>query len=186
MVVASDAADIEAQRALAKIVGEAFGRLDVLVVNAGIADLRPLEKLDEAGFDRSFAINVKGPLFLIQSLLPLFANPASIVVTASINAHIGMPNSSIYGASKAAMLSFTKSLSGELLPRGIRVNAVSPGPIATPLYDKLGLDKAQLEAVSDSLKAQVPAHRFGTPAEVAKPLSISPPMNPPSQSAVNS
>ena len=100
--------------------------LDVLFVNAGIADLRPVERWDEAAFDRSIAINLKGPFFLIQALLPIFSNPASIVLNASVNAHIGMPNTSVYGAAKAALLSLTRTLSGELISRGIRVNAVSP------------------------------------------------------------
>jgi NAD(P)-dependent dehydrogenase (short-subunit alcohol dehydrogenase family) len=76
---------------------------------------------------------VRGPFFLIEALLPLFASPASVILNASINAPIGMPNTSVYGASKAALLSLTRTLSGELIARGIRVNAVSPGPIATPL-----------------------------------------------------
>ena len=170
LIVASNAGDIGAQQVLAKSVGEAFGQLDILVVNAGIAEMRPLEKWDEGGFDRSFAINFKGPFFLIQALLPLFANPASIVLTTSINAHIGMPNTSIYGASKAALLSLARTLSGELIPRGIRLNAVSPGPIATALYDKLGLAKVDLQAMSDALKNQVPARRFGNPAEIAQAM----------------
>ena len=99
--------------------------------------MRPLEKWDEAAFDRNFSINFKGPFFLIQALLPLFANPAAIVVNGSINAHVGMTNSSVYSASKAAMLSLVKTLSGELISHGIRLNAVSPGPIDTPIYDKL-------------------------------------------------
>ncbi len=97
----------------------------------------------------------------------VFANPASIVMMTSVNAHLGMPNTSVYGATKAALLSLSRTLSGELIGRGIRVNAVSPGPIATALYGKLGLKEADLSAVSASLKAQVPAHRFGEPDEVA-------------------
>jgi NAD(P)-dependent dehydrogenase (short-subunit alcohol dehydrogenase family) len=167
LVVASDASDLAAQKTLAKTVGEAFGQLDILCVNAGIVDMRPLEAWDEAGFDRSFGINFKGPFFLMQALLPLFANPASIVLTTSINSHIGMPNSSIYGASKAALLSLARTLSGELIGRGIRVNAVSPGPIATPLYDKLGMITDDQKA---GLQSQVPARRFGTPSEVAQTI----------------
>jgi len=170
LIVASNAGDIGAQQVLAKSVGEAFGQLDILVVNAGIAEMRPLEKWDEGAFDRSFAINFKGPFFLIQALLPLFANPASIVLTTSINAHIGMPNTSIYGASKAALLSLARTLSGELIPRGIRLNAVSPGPIATALYDKLGLAKVDLQAMSDALKNQIPARRFGNSGEIAQAI----------------
>src|SRR5580704_2520875 len=167
LVLPSNAGDIQAQQTLANTIEQAFAQLDVLVVNAGIVDLRPLEKWDEAGFDRSFGINFKGPFFLIQALLPLFSNPASIVLTTSVNAHIGMPNSSIYSASKAALLSLARTLSGELIPRGIRVNAVSPGPIETPLYGKLGLAKDDLKAMSETLTTQVPARRFGTAAEIA-------------------
>jgi len=170
LVVPSDAGDTAAQRALAQTVAGAFGRLDILVANAGIADLRPVERWDEAGFDRSFAINCKGPFFLVQALLPVFANPAAIVFTGSVNAHLGMPNTSVYGASKAALLSLARTLTGELVPRGIRVNAVSPGPVATPLYGKLGLSKNDLDAASASLQNQVPMHRFGDPAEVARAI----------------
>jgi len=168
LVISSDASKVADQKVLAEAVGKAFGKLDILFVNAGIAELRPVEQWDEAGFDRCFAINVKGPFFLIQALLPIFANPASIVLTASVNAHIGMPNTSVYGASKAAFLSFTRTLSGELIGRGIRVNAVSPGPIQTPLYGKLGFSDTDLKNVAASIQAQVPAKRFGEPSEIAK------------------
>ena len=131
------------------------------------AELKPIEQSDEAVFDRMFAINVRGPFFLIRALLPVFSNPASIVLNASINAHIGMLNTSVYGASKAALLSLSRTLSAELIPRGIRVNAISPGPIATPLYSKLGLSAAELKATSEALQGQVPAKRFGRPAEIA-------------------
>jgi NAD(P)-dependent dehydrogenase (short-subunit alcohol dehydrogenase family) len=167
LVIASDAGAIVAQRTLAKTVAQAFGQLDILCVNAGIVDMRPLDKWDEAAFDRSFDINFKGPFFLIQALLGVFANPASIVLTTSINSHIGMPNTSIYGASKAALLSLAKTLSGELIGRGIRVNAVSPGPIATPLYGKLGMSKEDEKSMSQSM---VPARRFGDPNEVAETI----------------
>jgi NAD(P)-dependent dehydrogenase (short-subunit alcohol dehydrogenase family) len=109
----------------------------------------------------------QGPIFLIQALLPVFANPASIVLNSSVNAHIGMANTSIYGASKAALLSFTKTLSGELISRGIRVNAISPGPIATALYSKLGFSENDLKTVAASIQSQVPVHRFGKPSEIA-------------------
>ena len=116
--------------------------------------------------DRSLAINFKGPFFLVQALLPLFANPASIVLNTSINAHIGMPTSSIYAASKGALLTLAKTLSGELISRGIRVNAVSPGPIATPLHEKLGAT----DDFKTSLAAQIPARRFGNAAEIARAI----------------
>ena len=164
LIIRSDAGELAAQQQLAKTIGEAFGGLDVLCVNAGIVDLRPLGQWDEAAFDRSLAINFKGPFFLIQALLPIFGNPASIVLTTSINAHIGIPTSSIYGASKAALLSLAKTLSGELIPRGIRVNAVSPGPIATALFERLGPE------VSGSIERQIPLKRLGNPSEVARAI----------------
>ena len=168
LVMASDAADASAQKAVAQRIQEVFGELDVLFVNAGIADTRSVEQFDEAAFDRSISIDLKGPFFLIQALLPILANPSSIVLNASINAHIGMPNTSLYGATKAALLSLTRTLSGELIGRGIRVNAVSPGPIATPLYGKMGLSECEAKAMSAQLTQQVPAKRFGKPSEIAE------------------
>jgi len=167
LVIPSDASDVASQKAVAGTVRQAFGGLDVLFINAGIADLRPVEQWDEAGFDRSMALNLKGPFFLIQALLPILGNPASIVINASVNAHVGMANTSVYGATKAAILSLTRTLSGELISRGIRVNAVSPGPISTPLYSKLGLSETDLKTVSASIQSQVPLGRFGHPSEIA-------------------
>jgi NAD(P)-dependent dehydrogenase (short-subunit alcohol dehydrogenase family) len=107
LCIASDAGEAFAQKKVAETVKEEFEKLDILFVNAGVADLKPFEQWDEAAYDRSFATNVRGPFFLIQALLPLFNHPASIVLNASINAHIGMPNTSVYGATKAALLSRT-------------------------------------------------------------------------------
>lgn len=166
--IQSDSSDVASQKKVAETIQKDFGGLDALFVNAGGAALKPVEQWDEAAFDSSFAVNLKGPFFLIQALLPLFANPASIVLNGSVNAHIGMPNSSVYGATKAALISLTRTLSGELIGRGIRVNAVSPGPISTPLYGKLGFSAADLQSVAASIKSQVPAGRFGTPSEIAK------------------
>jgi len=171
LCIASDAGNAADQKRVAAIIEQRFGGLDILFANAGIADLRPIDQWNEEGWDHCFQTNVRGPFFLIRALLPFFANPASIVLNASINAHIGMPNTSVYGASKAALLSLARTLSGELISRGIRVNAISPGPIATPLYGKLGLSAADLKAVSESLQNQIPARRFGTPREIASAVT---------------
>ncbi len=165
--IVSDAADAAAQTRLADRIRDLMGELDILFVNAGIADLKPIAQWDQAAFDRTFSINVRGPFFLIQALLPVFANPASVVLNASINADIGMPNASVYAASKAGLLSLARNLSAELISRGIRVNAISPGPIATPLYSKLGLTPADLQTASETLLKLIPAGRFGAPAEIA-------------------
>ena len=172
LFIQSNAGDIPGQKDVANAVKTAFGHLDILFVNAGIAEFGPVEQWSEDAFDRSVAINVKGPFFLIQALLPILANPASIVLNTSINAHIGMPNTSIYALTKGALLTFAKTLSGELIGCGIRVNAVSPGPIATPLYGKLGMSDADTKAMAD---AKIPAGRFGHPSEVAKAVVFLPP-----------
>jgi len=168
LILRSNAGVVAEQPALAKAVGEAFGGLDVVFINAGVAELRPVEQWDEAAFDRTLSINLKGPYFLLQALLPLLANPSSVVLNTSVNAHIGMPTSSVYAASKAGLISLARTLSGELIGRGIRVNAVSPGPISTPLYGKLGLSTEDLQKTAESIRALVPAGRFGTTSEIAK------------------
>ncbi|CAM5764184.1 short-chain dehydrogenase [Labrys miyagiensis] len=168
LVIKADASDVAGQKQVADTLEQAFGGLDILFVNAGIALLKPIEAWTEIDYDRVFAINVKGPYFLIQALLPILANPASIVLNTSVNAHIGMPNSSVYAASKAALQSLIRTLSGELIGRGIRLNAVSPGPVATPLYGKLGFSETDLKNVAEGIKNLVPAGRFGEPSEIAK------------------
>jgi NAD(P)-dependent dehydrogenase (short-subunit alcohol dehydrogenase family) len=164
VAVLADAGSVAAQETVAETVKKEFGGLDVLFCNAGVVEMHPLEAWDEASFDRSFNTNLKGMFFLIQKLLPLFANPASIVLNGSVNAHIGMPNSSVYAATKAAIGSLARTLSGELIGRGIRLNTISPGPIDTPLYDKLGMSR---ESVSQLAK-QIPQGRFGDPREIAR------------------
>lgn len=167
LTIQADAGNVAGQKAIADTIRAEFGRLDALFVNAGVADFRPLENWDEAGFDRSFAVNVKGPLFLVQALLPLFSNPASIVLNGSINAHLGMPGSIVYASSKAALVSLAKTLSGELIGRGIRTNVVSPGPVTTPLHAKLGFEGEALDTFRKGLSASIPLGRFGEPVEIA-------------------
>jgi NAD(P)-dependent dehydrogenase (short-subunit alcohol dehydrogenase family) len=161
VVIVADAGDVADQGKVAEEIRKAFGQLDVLFINAGIAELKPIGQWDATAFDRSFNTNVKGPYFLLQELLPVFANPASIVINGSVNPHIGMPTSSVYAATKAAMISLTKTLSGELISRGIRVNAVSAGPIMTPLH------AGRSEEERAAFIKQIPVGRFGHPDEIA-------------------
>lgn len=163
----NDAADIAAAKALASSIAAEKIKLDAVFINAGTAKFAGFPDVDEAHWDHIFDTNVKGAYFQIQALLPLLNRGASIVLNGSINAHIGMPNSSVYAASKAALISLAKTLSAELLPRGVRVNVVSPGPVKTPLYGKLGMDVATLETVAAQIQGQVPLGRFGEPEEVA-------------------
>ncbi|MFZ6776244.1 SDR family oxidoreductase [Undibacterium sp. Ji83W] len=168
LVLRADSANVAAQKELAQAVQAHYGQLDIAFLNAGVSVWVPIEAWTEEMFDRSFDINVKGPYFLIQALLPVFANPASVVLNTSVNAHVGAAHSSVYGATKAAFLNMSKTLSSELLGRGIRVNAVSPGPVETPLYDKLGIPDAYRDQVNKDIAASIPFGRFGTPEEVAK------------------
>jgi len=168
LVIQADAGNAAGQKVVAGAIKDAFGHLDILFVNAGVAEFGPLEQWSEEAFDRSMAINVKGPFFLVQALLPVFSKQASIVLNTSINAHIGMPNSSVYALTKGALLTLAKTLSGELIGRGIRVNAISPGPIATPLYGKLRMSEADSKAMASQIQSQIPVGRFGDAGEVAK------------------
>jgi NAD(P)-dependent dehydrogenase (short-subunit alcohol dehydrogenase family) len=167
IAIANDAAVPAAGQALASALRAAGVTLDAAFMNAGSARFASFADVDEALWDHLFAVNVKGAYFQLQALVPLFNAGGSIVLNGSVNAHIGMPNSSVYAASKAALISLARTLSAELLPRGVRVNVVSPGPVTTPLYGKLGLDAATLEATAAQIQAQVPVRRFGRPEEIA-------------------
>lgn len=168
LVLQADSAHVNAQKKLALDIRDHFGQLDIAFLNAGVSVWMPMEAWTEEMFDRSFDINVKGPYFLIQALLPVFANPASVVLNTSVSVHVGDANSSVYAATKAALLNISKTLSTELLGRGVRLNAVSPGPVDTPLYDKLGIPIEYREQVNAEIVSSIPAGRFGTPEEIAK------------------
>ncbi|RVU32063.1 SDR family oxidoreductase [Rheinheimera riviphila] len=163
----NDQGDIKASKVLAQLLREQDIRLDAIFINAGVAKFAAFADIDEALWDQTFNVNVKGAYFTIQALTPLLNPGAAIVLNGSINAHIGMPSSSVYAASKAALISLAKTLSAELLPLGVRVNVVSPGPVATPLYGRLGMESAQLEQMAAAIQAQIPLKRFGTPEELA-------------------
>lgn len=167
LALRNDAGDVAAASALATAVAAAGINLDVVFINAGVAQFVAFADADESHWDRTFDTNVKGPYFALQALLPLLNPGASIVINGSINARVGMPNTSVYAASKAALISLAKTLSAELLPRGVRVNVVSPGPVATPIYTKLGLDSDMLADTKAQIQNQIPLGRFGTPAEIA-------------------
>jgi NAD(P)-dependent dehydrogenase (short-subunit alcohol dehydrogenase family) len=167
LIIAADAGSIAAQDDIARQVGAAFGKLDAVFVNAGIVDLRPLADWSEAAFDRSVAVDLKGPYFLVKALVPLFSNPASIILSGSVNAHMGMAGTHVYSLAKAGMISLARTLSGELIGRGIRANVISPGPIDTPLNGKLGLGPAETKARAKAVVGMVPAGRFGTAEEIA-------------------
>ncbi|HID9654309.1 TPA: SDR family oxidoreductase [Serratia marcescens] len=168
LLLLSDAGEIPQQRELAQRLGQRWPRLDVLYINAGDVTHRPLQEWDEQSYQRLMDINLKGPFFLIQALLPLLANPSSVILCGSVSAHIGLPQSSAYAASKAGLLSLARTLSGELHTRGIRLNGLSPGPTETPALGKLGLAEADEQALRDDIRALVPIGRMGSALELAK------------------
>jgi len=141
-----------------------FGKLDVLVVNAGIFKPTPLKFTDEQSFQEIIDINLKGAFFSVQRALPFFNNGGSIILIASTSAIQGCADFSVYNASKAALRSLTQSFAADLLQNHIRVNSISPGFIRTPLQDKLGISKEMIIQCEDS----IPLNRFGQPKEIAK------------------
>ena len=157
-------ADIE--RGSAQVKKEA-GRIDALFVNAGMALFAPIESVDEDFFDRHFATNVKGAYFTIQKALPLMPKGSAIVVNGSVVANKGMPSTSVYAATKAAVSSLARTLSTELVPLGVRLNVVHPGPIETPIFGRMGLSAEATQAMGQQILAQVPLGRFGSPDDIA-------------------
>jgi NAD(P)-dependent dehydrogenase (short-subunit alcohol dehydrogenase family) len=167
LVIKADMSRVaEIQTAMDQI-GKKFGRIDALFVNAGIGKFVPFEEVTEQFFDETMATNLKGLFFTVQKAAPLLSKGAAVVLNASVNAHLGMPGSSVYGASKAAVVNLAKTLSADLLGRGVRVNVVSPGPITTPILDRMGLPEKETREIKENITARVPLKRFGRPEEIA-------------------
>lgn len=166
--IVSDANKMSDMLSLGEKIAALTGKIDVLFVNAGMGKFAPIEQMSEEVFDEIMDTNFKGAYFSIQALLPLMNEGGSITLNTSISAHIGMAGASVYAASKAALLSLIRNLSTELLPRRIRVNAISPGPIGTPFFGKTGLPVETMQAMAGQIQSQVPIGRFGTMEEIAK------------------
>jgi len=169
----ADISRMEDIEATANYIHEQFDRLDVLVNNAGVAVPVPLTDITAEQFDKTFDINVRGLLFMTQKALPLLKKcKGTIINMTSIVGDHPFPDFLVYSASKGAVTTLSKGLAKALAGDGIRVNAVSPGPIETPLFDKMGFDEQQKEHVSDSITGMVPMGRFGTAKEVAELVSF--------------
>lgn len=166
--IAADQLNLGEIDALVEDVVVAFKKIDILFLNAGIAAFSPLATATEDHYDSIMDLNVKGCFFTIQKFLPLMNEGGSIIFNASVNAQLGAPDSTVYAASKAAILSISRVLARELSEKKIRVNAISPGPVATPLYDKLGLSKDEMQGFGELLSKRILLNRFAQPSEVAK------------------
>lgn len=163
----ADASRLEDLDALYGEVGERFGRLDVLVANAGVIRPAPGDQVDEKQFDEQFDTNVKGVFYTIQKALPLLRDGGAIVLVSSI-AHLkALEAHVVYAATKAAVRSFARSWAAELKGRNIRVNCLSPGPVLTPIIGKMGIDEAQFSAFEKHVAGLIPLGRLGRPEELA-------------------
>jgi NAD(P)-dependent dehydrogenase (short-subunit alcohol dehydrogenase family) len=145
-----------------------FGGLDVVFANAGIAKPMSIVDADDANIDEQIDINFKGVIYTVQKMLPLLRNPSSIILTSTSFIEQGAAGMSVYSATKAAVRSLARTLSAELVGRGVRVNAISPGPIETPIFGKLGISADAVQEMAGQILAKVPAGRFGNADEVAK------------------
>jgi len=166
-VIASDASKEKDVQALFAHVTEKYGKIDTLFLNAGIARFAPWEDHSEDDFDLQFAINVKGPWLAIKNAIPVLNQGASIIATTSVANKMGMPGASAYAATKAALQQMVRTAAAELSPKGIRVNAVSPGPIETPIFAKTGMPEAEMQEMAAGMQSQIALGRFGTSEEVA-------------------
>ncbi|MCL7380457.1 SDR family oxidoreductase [Streptomyces sp. 35G-GA-8] len=166
IAVRSDGASLPQIDALADRVKAEFGTVDALFANAGVTGSAPFEATSEELYDQLLTTNAKGPYFTVQKLAPLLAEGSGVVLTTSAVNVLGLPMLSAYAASKAALRSMTRSLARELLPRKIRVNAVSPGPIDTRIMDESRPRQSAEE--TKALVAQIPMLRLGNPSEVTK------------------
>ncbi|MDX2003133.1 MAG: SDR family oxidoreductase [Chitinophagales bacterium] len=168
VAIHSDAGSMADVKALAGKVQAFAKKIDILFVNAGVAKFLPISMVEEADFDEQFNINVKGLYFTVKNLLPLINEGGSVILNASIVAHKGMANTSVYSATKAAVLNLGKTLSADLAPLKIRVNTISPGPIDTPIYSKLGMPETALNEFAVGMQQMVPLKRFGLAQEIAQ------------------
>ncbi len=163
----NDAGDPAAARALGGWVKEHFGTLDGVFLNAGYGVFAPHDQIEAEQFDRQFQVNVRGPILHTKALSGLLNEGGAVVLNTSIAQGLGMPGGIVYGSSKGALRTVTRVLAAELAPRGVRVNAVSPGPVGTDFFARTGIAAEQAAQMAEGLRQRVPLGRFGEPSEVA-------------------
>lgn len=168
IAIRADVSSVADMAAAAEQLNHEFGGLDIVFANAGIAKPAPFTSVTEFNIDDQINVNFKGVIYTVQTMLPLLRNPASIILTSTSLTEQGAPGMSVYAATKAAVRSLARSLSAELSGQGVRVNVVSPGPIDTPIYGKLGISPEMVQQMAGAILSKVPAGRFGQAQEVAK------------------
>jgi len=165
--VQGDVTSSEDLERLFKQTHDTFGRVDSVFANAGVAEFRTLEETDPEHVSRMLDTNLRGVILTLQAALPHLNNPASVIVTTSIVNAKGMPGTGAYAASKAGLRALVRVWANELAGRGIRVNAISPGPVETQIFSRMGMSKAEIEAFAAATTASIPLARFGQPSEIA-------------------
>jgi NAD(P)-dependent dehydrogenase (short-subunit alcohol dehydrogenase family) len=167
LAVQTDVAKLADLDKLYAAVSKKFGKIDILFVNAGVANFAPLADTTEQVYDTNFDINAKGAFFTIQKAIPFLNDGASIILNSSVAGQKGFGTAGSYAATKAALRSFARTAASELVGRNIRVNTVAPGPIETPIFGRTGLDKAAIDEMAQGFVSMVPMKRLGQPEEVA-------------------
>lgn len=170
--IRADVSNLKEIDSLMSTIKTKYGHLDGLFANAGIANFQPIEAVTEADFDQLFNTNVKGVYFTLQKAAPLMAKGGAIVVNASVVASRGGDGVSVYAATKAAVRSMARTFSSSLLPRGVRVNAVSPGPIETPIWGRGGLPAGAVEGTKKAFAEANPMGRYGTTDEISAAVTF--------------
>lgn len=165
--VLADQAKLGDNKKLIEEAVAAYGKIDVLFANAGVAFFAPADQIDEDHFDMQFNINIKGPMFLVKHAIPNLKDGGTIIFNTSIVHQKGFDGGSVYSATKGALRAYNRVLTTELAPRQIRVNSIAPGPIGTPIYDKMNMPKEAVDAMGEAFAANVPLKRFGESKEIA-------------------
>lgn len=172
VVFRADSRSVDDARGVAEAAREHFGSLTGVFLNAGVSRPTPIGTVDESNWDELFAINTKGQYFTLQAVLPLIADGGSVVITGGVGIVTGIAGGSVVAGNRGALLSMVPSLALELAPRRIRVNAVSPGAIDTPIWGKSGLSPVAVKERTDAIAATIPFERLGTPEEVAEAVAF--------------
>lgn len=172
LAVQADAAKPADSDRFFKEIAKRLGKIDVLFINAGVAKFTALGQVSEAHYDELFDINTRGAYFTLQKALPYLNDGASVILNTSVVSHVGLANGTVYAATKAALRSITRSAAAELVGRNIRVNAVAPGPIETPIFGRTGLPQEAVDEFAKNVLASVPMKRFGKPEEVATTVAF--------------
>lgn len=165
--ICADVSHVNQIESMANEINEITGGLDGLLVNAGVAKFKPYQEMDEATFDEIMDTNVKGAWFTIAYCAPLIRPGGSVVITTSVAPHKGQVGVGVYAASKAAARSMARNFSAELIDRGIRVLALSPGPTRTPIFDGMGTSE-EVDVIIERMSSSIPIKRIGTPEEIAR------------------